>query len=47
MASYEDMMRPAYDAQYPAQLKPNVDDAISRDENDLMKLIDFSDKWKR
>ena len=47
MASYEDMMRPAYDAQYPAQLKSNVDDAISRDENDLMKLIDFSDKWKR
>jgi len=47
MASYEDMMRPAYDAQYPAQLKSNVDDAIFRDENDLMKLIDFSDKWKR
>lgn len=47
MASYEDMMRTAYDAQYPAQLKSNVDDAISRDENDLMKLIDFSDKWKR
>jgi len=47
MASYEDMMRPAYDAQYPAQLTSNIDDAISRDENDLMKLIDFSDKWKR
>ena len=47
MASYEDMMRPAYNAQYPDQLKSNVDDVISRDVNDLMKLIDFSEKWKR
>ena len=47
MASYEDMMRPAYNAQYPVQLKTNVDDVISRDVNDLMKLIDFSEKWKR
>ena len=47
MASYEDMMRPAYNAQYPVQLKTNVDDVISRDVNNLMKLIDFSEKWKR
>lgn len=47
IASYEDMMRPAYNAQYPDQLKSNVDDVISRDVNDLMKLIDFSEKWKR
>ena len=47
IASYEDMMRPAYNAQYPVQLKTNVDDVISRDVNDLMKLIDFSEKWKR
>ena len=47
MASYEDMMKPAYNAQYPVQLKSNVDDVISRDVNDLMKLIDFSEKWKR
>jgi hypothetical protein len=47
MASYENMMRPAYNAQYPVQLKSNVDDVISRDVNDLMKLIDFSEKWKR
>ena len=47
VASYEDMMRPAYNAQYPDQLKSDVDDVISRDVNDLMKLIDFSEKWKR
>lgn len=47
IASYEDIMRPAYNAQYPAQLKSNVDDVISRDVNDLIKLFDFSEKWKR
>ncbi len=47
IASYEDMMRPIYNAQYPAQLKSNVDDVISRDVNDLIKMFDFSEKWKR
>ncbi len=47
ISSYEDMMRPVYNAQYPAQLKSNVDDVISRDVNDLIKLFDFSEKWKR
>lgn len=47
IASYEDMMRPVYNAQYPAQLKSTVDDVISRDVNDLIKLFDFSEKWKR
>lgn len=47
MASYEDMMRPAYNAQYQDQLQSNADDVISRDVKELMKLIDFSEKWKR
>jgi hypothetical protein len=42
MASYENMMRPAYNAQYPAQLQSNIDDVISSDVNNLMKLIDFA-----
>ncbi len=41
-ASYEEMMRPAYNAQYPGSLKTNVDDAISRDIKDMMKLINMS-----
>ena len=41
-ASYEEMMRPAYNAQYPASLKTNVDDAISRDIKDMIKLINLS-----
>ena len=47
MVSYEDMMRPSYGAQYPVQLKSNVDDVISRDVKDLIKLINFSEKWAR
>ena len=47
MVSYDDMMRPSYGAQYPVQLKSNVDDVISRDVKDLIKLIDFSEKWAR
>ncbi len=30
---------------YLVQLKSNVDDVISRDVKDLIKLIDFSEKW--
>ncbi len=44
MASYEDMMRPAYNAQYPNSIKANVDDAIAKDIKDLLKIIDFLDK---
>ena len=47
MVSYEDMIKPAYNAQYPAQLQSNVYDSIFRDVKDLMKLIDFSEDWKR
>lgn len=47
MVSYDDMMRPSYGAQYPVQLKSNVDDVISRDVKDLIKLIDLSEKWVR
>ena len=40
MASYEDMMRPAYSAQYPFQRKSDIDDVLSRDVQDILKLID-------
>ena len=40
IASYEDMMRPAYSAQYPFQRKSDIDDVLSRDVQDNLKLID-------
>jgi hypothetical protein len=37
-------MRPVYNAQYPDVLKANVDDVISKDISDFLKLIEYTDK---
>ena len=39
-ASYDELMRPAYNAQYPFQRKSDIDDVLSRDVQDNLKLID-------
>ncbi|SDA79874.1 hypothetical protein SAMN02910275_02996 [Butyrivibrio sp. INlla18] len=44
-ASYDELMRPAYNAQYPDVLKANVDDVISKDISDFLKLVEYADKW--
>ncbi|WP_029231580.1 hypothetical protein [Butyrivibrio sp. VCB2006] len=44
-ASYDELMRPAYNAQYPDVLKVNVDDVISKDISDFLKLVEYADKW--
>ena len=43
-ASYDELMRPVYNAQYPDVLKANVDDVISKDISDFLKLIEYTDK---
>ncbi len=47
ITSYEDMMRPAYNAQYPDVLKANLDDALSKDISEFLKLIEYADKLVR
>ncbi len=47
IASYEDMMRPAYNAQYPDVLKANLDDALSKDISEFLKLTEYADKLVR
>ncbi|WP_026651957.1 hypothetical protein [Butyrivibrio proteoclasticus] len=46
-ASYDELMRPAYSSQYPKSYKANVDDVISKDISDFLKLIEFEGKWER
>ena len=43
-ASYDELMRPVYNAQYPDVLKANVDDVISKDISVFLKLIEYTDK---
>ena len=43
-ASYDELMRPVYNAQYPDVLKANVDDVISKDISNFFKLIEYTDK---
>ncbi|WP_026667533.1 hypothetical protein [Butyrivibrio sp. AE2005] len=47
ITSYEDMMRPAYNAQYPNSIKANVDDALSKDISEFLKIIEYADKFVR
>lgn len=44
---YRDLMRPVYSSQYPFQRTSDISDVISRDIDDLMKMIDFANKWQR
>lgn len=46
-STYRDMMRPVYSVQYPFQRSADVSDVISRDVDDLMKMIDYANKWQR
>ena len=42
---YQSLMRPVYSSQYPFQRESDVNDAINRDIEGLMRLIDYSKEW--
>ncbi len=46
-ASYDELMRPAYNAQYPGMLKIDVNEVISRDISDFLKSFEYANKWAR
>ena len=43
---YQSLMKPVYSSQYPFQRESDVNDAITHDIDDLMRMIDYSKEWK-